>query len=364
MVVAMPAGRALSFLLVIVALSAGAGLLYAALTNGQSYTAGMVYGACIGLCISSVERGLVFGDILQRARRWPTWLYIPVCEAASVVLVALGFALGGAVSWTTGLLPVPFLEATVPSLRIMIYALIVAAALVFVTRVRDLLGREVFKSLLTGRYHRPVEERRIFLFLDLVGSTAYARQHGDLRAQEFLGAVFAAIAEPIERHSGTIEDYVGDMAMITWPEARGLHDARCICCVFAIQQVFAEQEGEWRRRYGQVPTFRAALHGGPVVTAEIGIDRHKISYFGDVVNTTGRLESLARQLGVSVLISADLLRRCPALPRYVQPRPHGSHMLHGREQPLEVFAIEQIAKPDTQVAGVAAATAPWAKRYA
>ena len=360
----MPAGRALPFLLVIVALSAGAGLLYAALSNSPSYIAGMVYGACIGLCISSVERGLVFGDILQRARRWPTWLYIPVCEAASVALVALGFALGGAVNWMTGLLPIRLLDATVPSLQVMIYALIVAAALVFITRVRDLLGREVFKSLLTGRYHRPVEERRIFLFLDLVGSTAYARQHGDLRAQEFLGAIFAAIAAPIERHGGTIEDYIGDMAMITWPEAKGLRDARCICCVFAIQHVFAEQDAEWRQRYGQVPEFRAALHGGLVVTAEIGIDRHKISYFGDVVNTTGRLESLARQLGVSVLISADLLRRCRGLPRHFQPRPHGSHVLHGREQPLEVFAIEQIVMPDMQSAGAAAARTSLAKSFA
>ncbi len=46
---------------------------------------------------------------------------------------------------------------------------------------------------------------------------------------------------------------------------------------------------------GQVPRLRAALHGGTIITAEIGIDHHKITYFGDTINTTARLESFARR---------------------------------------------------------------------
>ena len=348
--------KSVPFLLIIAACSAGAGLLYSTLTGGSSNSAGMIYGLCIGLSISPVERGFVLGRLMARIRRWPTWLYIPACEAGSVALVLIGFVVGGTICWSTKLLDRPYLVCVIPDAQVLIYALIVAAALVFVTRVRDLLGHAVFANLLVGRYHRPVAEQRIFLFLDLVGSTAYARAHGDLRAQEYLGAIYAAIAEPVQRHAGAIEDYIGDMALITWPEARGLRNADCFRCVFAIQQLFARDAAEWQRKFGQVPGFRAALHGGSVVTAEIGIDRHKISYFGDVVNTTGRLETLSRQLGVAVLTSADLLARCPALPRHIRAQSLGSHALHGREQPLEVFGLEQVEVPSEERAGTPAWT--------
>ena len=66
-------------------------------------------------------------------------------------------------------------------------------------RVRDLIGSEVFLSLLIGRYHRPVREERVFLFVDLVGSTRFAELHGNMRAQDFLSAFFAALAEPVGR---------------------------------------------------------------------------------------------------------------------------------------------------------------------
>jgi adenylate cyclase len=36
---------------------------------------------------------------------------------------------------------------------------------IMLVRMRDLIGAEVFVNLLVGRYHRPVEEERIFLFV-------------------------------------------------------------------------------------------------------------------------------------------------------------------------------------------------------
>ncbi|MGU3541317.1 adenylate/guanylate cyclase domain-containing protein, partial [Methylobacterium sp. A54F] len=74
--------------------------------------------------------------------------------------------------------------------RVLAYSLAVSAPLVFVVRMRDLIGGEVFVNFLIGRYHKPVAEERTFLFLDVVGSTASAETHGDLRAQEYLSAVF------------------------------------------------------------------------------------------------------------------------------------------------------------------------------
>lgn len=333
--------RALPFVLVIAALSAGAGLLYAILADSYSLLAGSIYGASIGLTVSSFDRGLVLGGLQTRIRRWPSLVYIPVSEAACVLLVCLGFAIGGAICWSFGLVPDTLVDAVTPAPRVVAYGFVVSAILIFVTRVRDLLGRTVFTNFLIGRYHRPVEEQRIFLFLDLAGSTAYAQTHGDLRAQAFLGAIYAALAEPVRLHGGAIDDYVGDMALITWPMARGLKQADCIRCIFAILDDVAREAPAWQRRFGQIPKFHAALHGGSVVTAEVGVDRHKISYFGDVVNTTARLERLSRDLKVPVVISADLLGRVGTVPGHVQARSLGLHALTGRDQRLEVFGLER-----------------------
>jgi adenylate cyclase len=337
----MSAGRALTFLFVIALAGAGAGLLYNALTRSPSPFGGMIYGACIGTCISSFERGFLFPDLQSRMRRWPTPLFIPAMEAATVLWAVLGYALGGLINWSVGLVPGTLTGAVVPSAMTLVYSLLIAAVLVTLTRVRDLLGHEVFVSLLIGRYHRPVEERRIFLFLDVVGSTDFARRHGDLRAQAYLGAIFAAIAEPVLAHKGAIDDYVGDMVMISWPEARGLAAARCVACVFAILDRIETGREQWLGRFGQVPRFHAALHGGAIVTAEVGVDRHKISYFGDVVNTTARIEALCRNLAAPILISADLIGRLPDLPRGVRAFARGDHPIKGHDQRLSVLSLEQ-----------------------
>ena len=88
----------------------------------------------------------------------------------------------------------------------------------------------------------------------------------------------------------------------------------------------------------ELPVVRIA--GGLVVTAEVGVDRHKISYFGDVLNATGRMEALCRTLEAPILISADLLSALPRLPEAVTTRPLGEHAVRGRGQPLSVFEIK------------------------
>ncbi len=212
--------------------------------------------------------------------------------------------------------------------------------LVFVVRMRDLIGAEIFVNLMIGRYHRPVEEERIFLFVDVVGSTAYAETHGDLKAQAYLGAVFATIAEPVRRCQGSTDDFVGDMALITWPMGRGLKEARCVACIFAIRESLARDAEAWIQRFGTVPEIRAALHGGSVVAAEVGVDRHKIAYFGDAVNVTARLEALCRTLDAPNLISPISWPGSAACRPASAPAPSASIRSAGRDRTLAVAALE------------------------
>ena len=330
------------FWLLILLVSGAAGVAYAHLFGAGPPLGGGVYGLAIGVCVLAFERGLVLRRVQRRIQRLPSPLYVPAAALAYAVVIAVGNAVGGVIAWSTGLIKDPLERAVSLNTRVLVYSLAISAAVVFVIRMRDLLGGEVFANLMLGRYHRPVKEERIFLFVDVVGSTAYAEAHGDLAAQKYLGAIFAALAEPVRSHRGAVDDYVGDMAIITWPHARGAKEARCVACLFAITDSIEKDADWWRRRFGQVPQLRAALHGGPVITAEVGVDRHKIAYFGDVVNTTGRLEAMSRTLDAWFLASMDLIERLPGLPPGVVARPLGSHALRGRDEPLVIAALERV----------------------
>lgn len=329
------------FWLAILVASAGAGYVYDRVTDFGEPLVAAIHGLFIGAAVLAFETGHLLPRLQRRIRRLPTLAAVLAGEVTYVVLICAGFALAGVLVWAAGWTALSLRAAALPSGKVLLYALVVSAVLVSVIRVRDLIGREVFLSLLVGRYHTPVREERVFLFLDVTGSTRFAESLGDLKAQQFLGAFFKAIADPVRAHWGSIDDYVGDMAIVTWPLARGIGEGRCVACVFAIEDAIAREGAEWERSFGRVPRFRAALHAGPVVTAEVGVDRHKIAYFGDTVNMTGRLEALSKSLGVPVLISLDLLDRIPALPPGIVAEPLGEHAVRGRDRPIAVAALRR-----------------------
>jgi len=82
--------------------------------------------------------------------------------------------------------------------------------------------------------------------------------------------------------------------VVTWTVERGLHQGNCHRCVFLVTERIHEQKERYLERYGIVPEFKAGLHGGAVVTAEIGDIKKDIVHSGDTVNTAARVEAQSR----------------------------------------------------------------------
>lgn len=318
---------------------ASTGVIYAKVFFPESPVyIGAVFALFCGMPLLVFERRIILPRLNVWMHRLPTPAFILSALVVDFLLMSVGYAMAGSLLKLLGLVQASWEDLTILKVDVYIYAVAVTAVVIFVSRVRELLGRDVFLSLLTGRYRNPVQEERVFLFIDLVGSTAFAEEHGDLKTQEFLGAVFGAMAEPVRRHYGAIDDYIGDAAIITWPLKRGVKNANCVRCVFSILDDIEANAETWLKSYGRVPRLRAALHGGSIVTAEIGVDHHKIAYFGDSVNTTARLESLCKTLERQVLISSDLARRVE-LPEAIIKEELGDHAVRGRDQSLGVIAL-------------------------
>ncbi|QRM57487.1 adenylate/guanylate cyclase domain-containing protein [Sinorhizobium sp. BG8] len=299
---------------------------------------GGFYSLSVCLPLIAFERGL----FLRGLRRWlhdlPTWAYLIGQLTFYYVMITAGIAFAGSLLWLMRGTEMPWVQAAFPPLTDLAYSLSVTLVMTATLRVRDLLGKKVFLNLLVGRYRRPISEERVFLLVDLEGSTALAEEFGDLRAMEFLSALFSTMAEPVARQRGSIDDYIGDAAIISWPMKTGLENARCVRCLFGILKAVDEKKVHWLETYGRVPVLRAALHGGPVVTAEIGRDHHKIAYFGDTINTTARIENISRLLGRQFLMSKHLRDRID-LPASVTVEELGSHPVRGRDQHIDLVSL-------------------------
>jgi adenylate cyclase len=213
-----------------------------------------------------------------------------------------------------------------------------AFAFVFVFQVAQIVGRRNLSHIVFGRYHRPRPEERLFLFIDIVGSTALAERVGPIAVHRFLADVFRLASDPISDYRGEIYQYVGDEMVVTWTVAEGRADARPIACFFAIVGALEEAAPEFVREFFVAPRLRAALHAGQVISGEIGDDKREIVFHGDVMNTAARLEQATRSLDRQFLVSTDALSRLDGTERYALEF-LGPQALRGRERSVEVYAV-------------------------
>jgi adenylate cyclase len=297
-------------------------------------------GAVIGLASAWFElrliprhvRALTVGGLLLVR----TFFYVTLCAAVihAVTMSLLGLSEhGGLLAYYTSeqyrdfVLGGRFLTA--------LAILTLASFLInFVRQLNRMLGPGTLVNLLLGRYHRPVAEERIFMFLDLNDSTAIAAALGPFRFNDF----FHDIAEPILNTRGQIYQYVGDEAVVTWTVERGLHQGNCLRCIFLVTERIHEQKARYLARYGVVPEFKAGLHGGTVVTAEIGDIKKDIVHSGDTVNTAARVEAQCRPLERRVLVSEALLSRC-RVPEDLEIEDMGERELRGKAEALRLFSV-------------------------
>jgi adenylate cyclase len=226
-------------------------------------------------------------------------------------------------------------------LRDVVFSLSVTVVFIFVLQTRVLIGGRTLRNFLLGRYYRPVEEQRIFLFIDMKGSTDLARRLDNERFHEMLSDVFFAIDTCFVDNGGEVVSYVGDCVITTWPMGRPEDNARVL---LAVRDVFARLEADRRRfekTYGVMPEFRAVANGGAVVVGECGDSKRQITYIGDILNVTARLEEVAKIRDIGFAVAGPLFKRIECPNGFVATS-LGALTLRGVAEPMEVYWIEMV----------------------
>lgn len=220
------------------------------------------------------------------------------------------------------------------------YFIICSLIFTFIKMMNEKFGRGVLFKMLIGKYRRPVEEKRIFMFIDLKSSTTIAETLGHYKYSQLIQDCFYDLNRIVDRYDAEIYQYVGDEAVLSWSFENGLKKRKCIDLYFAFDKLLSKRSKYYNKRYRITPIFKAGVHGGNVMVTEVGSIKKELAYHGDVINTASRIQELCNKFGESLLISEELVSEMYVAKDYHSQK-IGDLLLKGKIDTINIFAINR-----------------------
>jgi adenylate cyclase len=204
------------------------------------------------------------------------------------------------------------------------------------------VGHRTGRRILSGQIQRGAAEtiHAALLYSDLRDFTSLTEALPTQQLLAMLNEYFETVAASVSAHDGEILRFVGDAMLVVFP-ADGEHGSgpACRAAVDAALDVFTRIDAiNGRRRQTGDPEIRfgIGLTAGEVVYGNVGApDRLDFTVIGPAANRAARLESLTKELGVPLLMTAKF---AGLLDRPV--RSLGLHALKGLAEPVEVCALD------------------------
>lgn len=167
--------------------------------------------------------------------------------------------------------------------------------------LRDLFGRHVGQDVARAAAEGTVELGgqtvvASVLFVDLVGSTAYAAEHSAQDVVAVLNRFFGVVVDEVDRHGGMVNKFIGDavLAIFGAPVEHPGHAGAALTAARAMAE----------RLTDEVPEVGAGIGvaTGEVVAGNVGhASRFEYTAIGDAVNSAARLTDLAKDVPGRVL---------------------------------------------------------------
>lgn len=205
------------------------------------------------------------------------------------------------------------------------------------------LGRNASRRVLAGAFRRGEGEEieAAIWFCDMRGFTSLSDRTPAREVVAILDTYFELLAAAVEQQGGEILKFIGDAMLAVFPvSATGAPDS----CQRALSAGLTALESvrDLRQRRGLKVELGVALHIGRVMYGNIGgRERLDFTVIGASVNEVCRVESLAKEVGVPLLMTSELaaqLGRDDVVSL-------GFHALKGVSEPREILTIRAL-KPN------------------
>src|SRR4051812_17705209 len=251
--------RKLRTLLWICLITSLAGVVYQLINEQRLNYSSVLFGFPLGLIFGFLELFL-FPKAERHFKKWSftemllfkTLLYTAVIFTVTLsITVVVGMAQGRKLS------ELPSFLGSTGEIVLVAYTLIVYGLLVLFLQINHLLGEGILWKFFWGKYHRPREEERIFMFLDMKSSTTIAEQLGHEKFYTLLNELFHEISQPVLQTKAEIYQYVGDEVVLTWDLAHGLENSNCLKTFFIFRENLLKNGKNYFKKFGVMPEFKA-----------------------------------------------------------------------------------------------------------
>ncbi|RXG22501.1 adenylate/guanylate cyclase domain-containing protein [Leeuwenhoekiella aequorea] len=218
-----------------------------------------------------------------------------------------------------------------------IYLFSFSAILSFLKHLRELFGQPVLLNYITGKYETPIEEYRVFMFLDLNNSTQLAEELGHLKYSSLLNNCFRDILKGLQQIDIEIYQFVGDEIVFTWKSKNDLNN-KAFKIFEIVEKHFYHSKREYLKHFNVIPKFKAAVHMGAVSATIIGGQNYKeMAYHGDVLNTTSRLLEHCHIHKKNIVVSETYIKNQRTSIESIEYL--GSVQLRGKQSSLNIYGM-------------------------
>lgn len=218
--------------------------------------------------------------------------------------------------------------------------LALAIIVVLVIRVIGFLGGKNIFHLLIGKYHRPVWERKVFLFLDIKGSTNLVDSLGPEKSKRLFGKFMFDSSEPITDNGGEIYRYQGDGFVATWNWEDAFKPEGVFKAVDDLYLMIDRERDRYNLQFGACPDFRIGIHGGDIITSEEGDIRRNIGFYGDAINIAARMEAKAKDYNVDCVVTSDVADRAVNMGDRIKEV--GEEAVRGIDRKIKTFGFNRM----------------------
>ena len=219
-------------------------------------------------------------------------------------------------------------------------------------RIRETFGRYIDPRVVEGLINQPKlaaaeGQRRVMtiMFCDMKGFTTLSEGMTPQGLVKVMNRYLSTMSEPIRRHGGVIDKYIGDAIMAYWgPPFVEETDEGQFACLAASEMIkrIAPLREEVTELLGVrvIPTecdIRIGVATGEALVGSIGSEiMMNYTVMGDTVNLAARLEAANKLYGSRSLIAAATVAKTDDT---IQFREIDRLMVAGQTQPQAVFEL-------------------------